>query len=260
MKSPFSKDFWQPQALRATWEYKTIAFIVRALVVLVIIFYLALTVPNVWTWMQVTHARSQPIEKFEPLLTEAIADGDFAWAHRWLQARPQAEVQQNAAVLEKYVAEVPALFIYTLARASKQAEDIDQQRFWLTYAQYRMRFDFIRCGIPGLIDKYDEIQNFAMSMSGQQDPMVEVRQNPPRMAAMLQSVLDYDAKHPAVNAPDFTCESFGKLIRAQARIVPREAWATIRHTLRLTTEQGIHELTRSGQQPDGEQPAPEDTP
>lgn len=263
MKSPFEKNFWRADTLRSTWEYKTISFIWRVIVALIIILYLALTAPNVWPWMQVSYARSQPAEKFDSLLTQAIKDNDFDWTYRWLQARPQGEVQGHAATLEKYVADVPGMFLHTLTRASKQADDIEQQRFWLTYAQYRMRFDSIRCNMPGLIDKYDQIQNFAHIMSGQVDPMEATRRDPAKMAAMLQRVLDYDAKNPAANSPDFTCNAFGKIVRGQARIAPQETWATIRHTLRLATEDGIYELKKRAStakpadaQPTAAEPAP----
>lgn len=105
-----------------------------------------------------------------------------------------------------------------------------------------MRFDAIRCGLPGLIEKYDQIQTFAHAMSGEVDPMEDIRKDPARMAAMLQRVLDYDAQHPATNPPHFTCHTFGQIISGRARIVPAEAWPTIRHTLRLATEEGIFDL------------------
>lgn len=260
MKSPFEKDFWRAENLRSTWEYKTIALIFRALVALIIILYLALTAPYIWPWAQASYARSQPIETFEQLLTQAIKNNDFSWAYRWLQARPGNEAQEHATVLERHITNIPALLLYTMPRASKQAGDIDGQRFWLTYTQYRIRFDTLRCGIPGLVDKYEQLKSFAHTLGGESDPMQEIYNDPAKMAAMLQQVLDYDAKYPAVNQPHFTCDTFAKFVTHTANIVPQESWATIRHTLRLTTEAGIYKLKNQAAAQDGELQTPTSEP
>lgn len=243
MRSMFSKDFWRPDNLRTTWEYKTIAFLLRMFVALCVIVYLGITSSFVWPWLQATYARSQPAEQFEELVERAIKTDDFKWAYRWLQSRPRAEAPQHAQVVESHISDIPPVFLSVLAHASRADNNADQTRFWLMYTQYRMRFDLIRCGRSELIERYGNMQLAINTLHGQPDELAEVNRDPKQMATLLQKVLDYDAQHPARNTPTLVCKNMAPLLQGQGvTILPQESWANIRHTLRLTTEYAISEM------------------
>ena len=246
MKSPFEKDFWRAENLRSTWEYKTISFIVRAIVAMMVLIYIGVTAPTVWTWAQAAHARSQPADRLEILISEALKTDDFEWAHRWVNARPKSEVVQHAAVIEKYITEIPPLFISTIVRASRETETVEKTRFWLMYMQYRMRFDLIRCGHPGLIEKYGEMQAMVIHLQNTPYELAAISGDPKKTAMLLQEVLDFDSRYPARNKPTFVCTMMAPLVYGQKQDpAPEPTWATIRHALRVTTEREIKRMTNT---------------
>lgn len=243
MKSLFNKDFWQADTLRTTWEYKLISFMVRVILAMTVIIYLVVTVPTVWPWAQMAHARSQPAERFESLITTAIASGDFNWAHRWLQARPRDEVAQHAAVVEKYISDVSPFLIGAVVRDKRENATIEDTRFWLMYMQYRMRYDIVRCGQAGLVNKYNELQTLVSAMQETPDELAATRNDPHITAALMQQVLDYDALHPARNTPALVCKTLTPLLHSRTHaMAPPETWASLRHTLRLVTENAINDM------------------
>ena len=244
MTGIFTKDFWRPSHLRTTWEYKTIAFLMRMAVAFLVLGYLAVTSVFVWPWMQATYARSQSPQHFEALIEQAIKTDDFNWPYRWIKAQPSQRMPLYAQTVETHIGDIPPLFLSVLVQASRQTADEEKTHFWLMYTQYRMRFDLIRCGQPDLIERYGKMQSVITMLQDQPDELDAIRQNPKATAALLQQVLDYDATHPARNTPTLLCKSMAPLAQAQdITPLPQETWATIRHTLRLTTEQAIREMT-----------------
>ncbi len=246
MKTVFNKEFWNMGNLRQTWEYKSIAFILRGIVALMVVVYLLLTLPAIWPWMQKTYARLQPPEKFEELVTTATQTGDFTWTHQWLSARPRTESAQHAAVIEKHLGDVPPAFLTFLMQYSESTGDAQNTRFWMALTRYRTRFDLLRCGIPDAVEEFDRIQSALFAFHLQKDYLADTAKNPTDMANLLQRVLDHDAQHPARNSPMFTCQMAQKLFVRQAgqplEPAPPEAWQTIRHTLRLVTEKAIADM------------------
>ncbi len=228
------------QRLRASWEYKSIAFLLRAVVALIVIAYIALTAPFIWPWAQSAYARLQPPQAFEALLDTAIKTDNYAWADRWLKSRPRSETPVHVAVLERNIESIPALLIWPLAQNARQKGDAEDIRFWLMYTQYRLRFDVIRCGIADLEKDVSNFNALTALLHGPDGEMAEVGNDPQKMAALLQKILDYDAQHPARNSPLYTCSLLGRLRQGSTiAILPQEGWATIRHTLRAVTEMAI---------------------
>ncbi len=246
MKNPLSKEFWQLDHLRTTWEYKSVAFLLRATLALSVVMYVFMTAPAAWPGLKIAHARSQPAHLLEGLIEDGLKNDDLSWANLWLTARPGKEAAQHSAIIEKHIGNLPAPFITTMIRNSRLNNDQAQIEFWLMYMQYRMRFDIARCGIPELSDKYTQLYAMALAMSGEKDDLAEVKNQPRKMSALLHKILDYDAKNPMRNSPKLTCEMMAGLVRnATPDIYPEQTWATVRHTLRTITEGGIMELNQT---------------
>lgn len=237
------KDAFKPENIRNTWEFKSIAFLLRAGVALLVIVYLLVTMPASWIWAKASWIRHQPASRFAEMVVASEKTGDFQDAHDWLSMRPQTEMPQHAATIEEHAATLPALFFHWNTQAARNAGDDAQVLFWSTYQKYRMRYDVLRCGDPALVSKVDELSNAAAALTGINNELTTVQDDPQKMTALLQQVLDYDAKNPAANDPRTTCKAFEKIsTHKKLTPVPRETWADIRHVLRRVTEAAISDM------------------
>lgn len=248
MRHPFSRDFWKLENLRQTWEYKSIAFILRAVVFLIVLFYALFATTAIWEWTKTAWVRHQPITRAETLMAEARATGDFDALTKWLQRRQQSELQSHAQLIEDNVEEVPFTLFSWPIQATAAAQDLDGTLFWQMFSRYRLRFDLIRCGNPVLLDKISTLMRGLAAFQPGADALAAIERDPQKLADLLQKVMDYDAVHPARNDPDHTCSQFGPLTDIKGTPMPRETWAQARHLLRMVTEQSIAEM-RAGKPP-----------
>lgn len=241
------RDFFKPENIRKTWEYKSITFILRGMVALGVIIYLLVTVPATWVWMKTEWVRRDPPGRFAELVAAGAQTGDFKKTHEWLMLRPRSEVPLHANTIAENAAVLPSIFFdwkVQAARAENNAEDL---RFWTAYQRYRLRYDVLRCGDMTLVQKLDALQLAMQAVSGQPDPLADVQDDPARMGRLLQDVLDYDAQHPAANDPRTTCDALKKMSKAKPQPAPREYWADIRHTLRRATEAAIRDMKKEAE-------------
>ena len=255
MLHPFNRAFWHRDHLTTTWEYKTLAFILRAIVAVVVVMYLIFALPSIWAWAQTAYVRTQPPEQAVNLMATAIDSGAFEPLVDWLRRRPQAEIDQHAQLVEDNISEVPFIFIGWPLQAAAARDDVEAMLFWQMLTRYRMRFDLLRCGNPVLIERTNQlVQSLAPFQPGA-EALAAIERDPQRLAAILQKVLDYDAKNPARNDPRHTCESFKSLTQINAVPMPREGWANARHILRLVTEEAVAKM-QAGEVPTDLTPAP----
>lgn len=247
MKTMFSKDFWQIDHLRTTWEYKSVALILRAMLAIVVVMYLLLTAPAAWSWLQAVSVRALPAENFARVLETAIATDDFAPVQRWITYRPRSERADHAAVLEARIEDIPAPLVAVIVEASRARGAAEATRFWLMMARYRLRFDVLRCGQPDLIDALKQAQMMATALPHLRNELAAIDSDRAGTIRLLQQVLDYDAKYPARNSPAFTCTLMQGLSASDTNLTPPDTWATTRHTLRLVTERAVADL-KAGKQ------------
>jgi hypothetical protein len=266
MKQPFTRDFWTWDNLRATWEYKTLRFILRAVLAVAVVFYLLLTLPFVWPWAKTQYVRHQPPARFAELVGAGIASGDFTPAMDWLSRRPRAERPLHIPVIRDNVTVLPPALLAWLGEDARARGDIDGLRFWQMMVRYRMRYDLVRCGNPTLVAKVNELlaEVAKFNIYGDQRVLAEVERDPAQLADLLQKVLDFDAQNPMRNDPRTTCESMKGLSKITYTPMPPEGWAQSRHILRLATEHGIAELRQKAGTvppvPPAAAPPPDETP
>lgn len=247
MKSPFTRDFYRPENLRQTWEYKTLAFILRAMVAIVVVMYLIFTAQPTWAWMQREYVRSQPLSRLDGLLDEGRRTGDYAAAHKWINYRANADAPVIAAAIVNNSEALPALFFNYVARYHRVAGNMEEFAFWNYFMRYRLRYDLLRCGNPDWIDRIDAIMGQTYALQGRAEYLETLEKDPQRLAAMLTRVLDYDASHPARNNPSTTCLLISRSDRGNYSLQPQSEWAATRHSLRLVTEYSLREMRQMPQ-------------
>lgn len=244
MKTPFEKDFWDWQHLRNTWEYKSLSFILRAMVAIVIVIYLLFALPSIWRWAGVEWVRHQPPERFAELVAAGEKSGDFKPALHWLAQRKRSEYALHTPLILEKISILPPGFVAWPAMQAREAGDVEQTRFWMMMARYRLRYDLLRCGNPDLVAQVNDILRTMEVMQGHNE-LDTISGDPVATADLLQEVLDFDAQNPMRNDPRTTCDAMAQLNQnTPLQPAAPESWAPIRHTLRVVTEQAIADMRR----------------
>jgi hypothetical protein len=205
------------------------------------ILYLAATSTSALAWMQTHWARQQPLSTASALLQESLATKDPRGLSSWIFRRPLNDMPEIFAAIEAEAGSVSSLVFMRHAQYFMDSKQPDKALFWYLYARYRLRFDALRCGAPGGPETMNKVLNILSPAEIEALTPAEG----PELAAVLQKVLDYDAHNPAVNNPEDTCEVVNKLIRGNFMVTPEDTWPRTRHSLRLATEESLHQMRGS---------------
>lgn len=237
------KDIFTWASLRGTWEYKTLAVIMRLCVASVVFFYVVFSFALTLGWGEGRYIKLRNIEAFGPVLEKAIAENDFQHALRWLSVRKTQDTDALRAQVEAHAENLPAPFFMTMAGRMDDA----QRPFWTVLGRYRLRFDVLRCGGRIAVDAVQAEVERLYELLGTDPVMDDIEADPLQMAALLQEVLNFDATHPARNDPDMMCkivEGMKDMKGLNLKRAQPQSWATIRHILRTTTEKAIAEMKK----------------
>jgi hypothetical protein len=225
------------QKARDSWEVRGFIFLLRVFACLLVVIYLFFTARAAWTWTQAVWVRHQPLSAVTEVAQESIADNDLARLSGWVSYRPASDVSAMVALLEPYTAKMPSAVFMSYASKFMILGDSGQGVFWHQYARYRLQFDAMRCGAEDSMDIMKGIRQLWYS------PKVDaaLRADPALVEKSVRQVLDYDARFPAHNAPDDTCAVIQNISdrTKESEIAPEPYWASVRHALRISTENGL---------------------
>ena len=244
MKSIFEKDFFTWSNIKTTWEYKTLSFIFRFCVAGLVIVYLLVTSLFSWNWLERTYVRSYDISAIDKVYEKAIAKKDFDWALKWTGLRPPEDSPVIIETVKKNAPVLPATFFLSVNGRLRGASD-EEKVFWHMLSRYRLRYDLLRCGQPGTVDRMSALLNTISGLFGIDPAIAKIMQDKNLLAAEIRKILDFDAKNPARNDPRMICKIVAKIDGLEnAPVVPEGEWAAIRHTLRLVTERSIEHMKK----------------
>lgn len=217
------------------WVWRFVRWLLRMILCMLFIMYLASAGMMAWTWVKkqwYTATLETPqaiVEKVIQLSDKgAFADAIFVYHH----ANKDLQIQSRP-LLEEYSARLVPHIFFIFARESFQQGDDIQGLNWAQYARFRMRYDVLRCKTTRLEQASDLIADIVTAG----DVTRSLHQDPSRLNQSLAWVLEYDAKHPAVNNPAGACRAFAGLMgEAGDSIVDPEDWPMIRQELRTLTQ------------------------
>lgn len=202
--------------------------------------YLLLTAKPAYLWAKTTWVRQQPPERLVQILDQSLKENDPEFLTEWISMRPRAERDSIMKALEPHAGDIGSTNFLIYSMWMKSEDRKTDALFWRQYARYRLRLDALRCGSPGAVDSVAQLLDAFPDRELQK--MLDEDKNLLRQS--LKQVLDFDAKHPALNDPASICENINSLQRGNFVPVGREKWAAIRHTLRIVTEEALKEMEK----------------
>lgn len=223
---------------RDLWEWKAALMILRTMAALMFIGYLLGTYMMPYQWGHVKWVRSQPLETLPQVAEKYLAKNDNRGLLRWASERPIFERPDIIRLLEPYNGRIDSTAFVLFSNWSMARGDVTEAMFWWQYALYRLRFDTLRCGSPGAIKNMAGL----VQIFENREVIAAVNKNAGKIPAMIQRVLDHDAKYPMENDPAEICKPLQKLDGKGFKVVPRMQWPIIRHTLRVTTEGSLRDM------------------
>ncbi len=230
----------QKNSFKNSWEVRSVLFILRFMAVLLCLMYLLLTSGGVANWAMMKWVRFQPLSDLDAYATENIEKGTPEKIISWLSLRPADDRSEMIHILTPKIGGLaPSSFMF-FAKWEKDLGHEDESMFWYQFARYRYRYDALRCGVASATDDLTGI----LDLGHRQDMEKAEKEDPDFTRKSVQRVLDFDAQYPAHNNPGEICTQIAKINNVEAKIVPEEAWAPIRHTLRSVTEFSLKEMQK----------------
>lgn len=219
--------------VRNSWEVRSLIFIARMLAVVLFIGYLASTWRTAAGWVQLKWVRSQSVAETSSIAEQYLSINKPDKLLEWISLRPAEDRDTIMKQLEPLSGRIGSGVFLLYSKWQMEAGDTEKAVFWRQYALYRLRYDALRCGSP------DSAKSMQGLLALFPDTKVQgyINAHPDIVRKSVRQVLDYDARWPAENNPVDICPSLTKLEGGSFKMVPREHWAAIRHTLRFVTEE-----------------------
>jgi hypothetical protein len=239
----------EPATAKKTWkdsfEYRSVKFLLRALGVMMFIFYLAAMVPNGWKWSHARWIQALPLSSLPDVANDYAQNRQPEKLAEWIALRPRSERQEIMDTLEPVTGKLPPAVFSIFSRWKMEEMRETEAVFWWQYTRYRLHYDALRCGSPTAVDKMKDFLEI------HQDEHVQayIKRHPEKIPADIRRVLDMDARFPAENNPVPTC----KHLRDRNEVVnftpaPPSEWKIIRHSLRMTTELSLKAMEQKTEQ------------
>lgn len=192
--------------------------------------YAGLIAFNVWA--HVEWNKHLKISHLSSVIDEASAQNELEDVVTWIRYRPLSDTDEIIAIVTPKSGLVGADVFLDVMRREINRGHIEEAVFWMHLAQFRLRYDILRCG-GGASAK--DISELLAHMTPQKIETL-MRERPELSNASIKRVLDFDAQYPAANAPDHICRALNKLTRIDHVPLPREDWENIRKNLRTAAE------------------------
>lgn len=223
--SPPSND----TKLRHSWEVRSILFLLRCMAVVIFIAYLSVTFLSPGQWLHLKWVRHQPLENVTTIAEQSIAMRNPPHLLDWIAERPAEERPLIMEKLESFTPRLSPFTFWTYAAWMDRAGRKEDAVFWQQYMLYRLRFDMLRCGVDTSDTGFKQNYKFR--------PVENTE-------ALIQKVLDFDSKWPANNDPLYTCVRLERFNREKyiGQPAPEEHWKSVRHTLRVVTEESLRRM------------------
>ncbi len=231
------KDKLTLEKVKKNFLVRSLVFTGRLLLAAGVAVFLIQALPKAWFWGQMKIVRMEDISTIDQVMQEKIERKESEKLQKWLLYRPREDAQQILDHVPAYTSELPSMAFFELAKRAKYLGRQEDYVFWYFFGQYRMRYDLLRCQSP---DSFNFIAEVTQMFT--RETFADIRTDNVKMSAVLQDVLDFDAKHPARNDPRSICDALNTMQSKSQRPVPESEWARMRHTLRIVTEEGIAKM------------------
>lgn len=200
--------------------------------------YMGLTALNVWA--HVEWNKHLDISHLSVVIDEAVAQNDLEDIATWLRYRPLSDTDDIIAIVTPKSGLVGADVFLDVMRREINRGHIEEAVFWLHLAQFRLRYDILRCGGGNSAKDISEL----LSYMTPEKVEALIREKPELGNTSIKRVLDFDTQYPAANAPDHICHVLNKLTRINYVPTPREDWENIRKNLRAAAEDHLAQETK----------------
>jgi len=206
-----------------------LGFLARAVGVLLMLCYVYAGVVALTALVRAEVNARAPVADLARLIDTAH---DLSELPAWVRLRPLSDTPALIEVVTPRAGRVgPDLFI-ELARRQVQLKNTEEGLFWMQLAKYRLRYDILRCGQPGMIEKIDML----LAALAPKDILSLLGEKPELFKVSIRRVLEFDAQYPPTASPDHICQAIARLNEAKVIPVPASEWEWIRNSLRRAAE------------------------
>lgn len=182
--------------------------------------------------------RQQSLSTLQNVIREAVDSNKPQDVATWIRMRPVTETEAITDIIIPNSGALEAGTFITLSLRNLRIDKPEDALFWLQMARYRMRFDALRCQAGAAAPSYEAL--LAAMTPAQIDRLLV--KHPELVKKSVQRVMDFDAKYPAANAPDYTCKMLGDIARHPLAPIPREKWEAVRKSLRISTLSALRQM------------------
>ncbi len=227
------------QKLKESWEYRSVRFLLRIMTYMLLIAYLAGSAPSAWRWAELKWIRSHSLSELPQVLEKSIAEKMPENLTDWVLYRPKEDRAEIMRVLEPHTGKISSFtFIHYSFWAMEDGRG-EEAVFWRQFANYRLRYDALRCGS---VDGEKDVTRLLNTFSDKKVQAV-MDADPSLNKKSILWALEKDAKYPAENYPSDICSYVNtKNKRKNGSLVPEDKWAGIRHSLRIVAEMRLKEM------------------
>jgi len=174
--------------------------------------------------------KRQDISRLADILRVA---GDDAAVVEWMRFRPLSDTEAMVAMITPEAARLPPTVFFEIARRHVSLKNGEEGLFWLQLGRFRLRYDVLRCGAQ------DSVIPMEKAMLAMTPPALTslLHDKPDLLKKSIRRVLEFDAKHPAANDPQWICKTVEGIERVEIAPPPPASWEKTRNTLRQSAEE-----------------------
>jgi hypothetical protein len=221
---------------KKSFEWRAAKLLLRTAAAIVFMGYVMITSYGGYRWVWMSWARAQPVDAAVVMADKYLnKKNEPQKLTEWLSARAPKDYDETIKLLTVYTPKMSAETFFIFAGWMIAENREDDARFWWMLANFRLRFDVVRCGGAKVVDKVNE---FMKIYAGRQYDKLFGDQ-PKKLDEAMRRVLDFDAKYPAHNDPYNMCRLAWQSLEGDTshyKPLPEYQWAEIRARLRRSSE------------------------
>lgn len=197
--------------------------------IIVMLLYVMLGAAAVTVIVEKEYIRYQPKEEINAILDRMVITNRVNELEKWLRHRKIDDIEYMVRAIEPKSSYINPVIFFTIAGKFFQIGLEDEGLFWFNLAQYRLRYDILRCSAGDeSVGVLENIINIA------HDSGVKAlgKDDPGRIKKSLKRVIEFDKRHPPKNDMEEVCFMVAQLEgKDELNVAPIEEWPEIRSKL-----------------------------
>jgi len=201
--------------------------------VLLMIIYVFVGIGSLGVLAEKEYVKAQNISNTSKILNEAISKNDFKYLVKWIRFRDASDIVAISKIIEDKSGKVDPMVFFGISSKYFDLKNNEEAMFWFDLAQYRLRYDMLRCGASESIEVIGSFLNILYD-AGIDDIK---NKNADLVKNSLKRTIEFDKKYPPENDMEQTCYLIARIEnKPELKIVSPEEWPNIRRGLIKSAE------------------------